>query len=197
MTYSAQAYIASALNAVVFSSMMWMNVVNTRIFFGTRIEPRMIWGAAIGMAGLLVLFWPSIETVSFTDRTLLGAGLSLSGAVMASLGNMVSHRAQREGLPIVSLQAAYMGRPIVGTMAGGLPEVVEHGATGWLCPVDDEAALANALETALSRPGELRRMSDVAVARARAELDWRATVDRYDELYRRLAEAERDTEGAA
>ena len=104
---------------------------------------------------------------------------------------------RREGLPIVSLQAAHMGRPIVGTMAGGLPEVVEHGATGWLCPVDDEAALANALETALSRPGELRRMSDVAVARARSELDWRATVDRYDELYRRLAEAERDTEGAA
>ena len=129
-TYSAQAYIASALNAVVFSSMMWMNVVNTRIFFGTRIEPRMIWGAAIGMAGLLVLFWPSIETVSFTDRTLLGAGLSLSGAVMASLGNMVSHRAQREGLPIVSSNAWGMFYGMLFTAAiawrRGLPFAFEY-----------------------------------------------------------------------
>lgn len=104
---------------------------------------------------------------------------------------------RREGLPIVSLQAAHMGRPIVGTMAGGLSEVVEHGVTGWLCRVDDEAALTDALATALSRPGELLRMSDAATARARAAFDWRSTVDSYDELYRRLAEAERDTEGAA
>lgn len=104
-TYSAQAYIASALNAVVFSSMMWLNVINTRVFFGTRIEPRMWIGAAIGMAGLGVLFWPDIAEVSLSDRTLLGAGLSLGGALVASLGNMVSHRAQREGLPILPSNA--------------------------------------------------------------------------------------------
>jgi len=104
-TYSAQAYIASALNAVVFSSMMWLNVINTRLFFGTRIEPRMWIGAAIGMAGLGVLFWPDIAEVSLSDRTLLGASLSLGGAFVASLGNMVSHRAQREGLPILASNA--------------------------------------------------------------------------------------------
>lgn len=104
---------------------------------------------------------------------------------------------RREGLPIVSLQAAHMGRPVVGTTAGGLPEVVKHGATGWLCAIDDAAGLTNAIATALSRPGELVRIGAAAIARARAELDWRATVDSYDELYRRLPEAVRDTEGAA
>lgn len=104
-TYSAQAHIASALNAVVFSSMMWLNVINTRIFFGTRIEPRMWIGAAIGVAGLGVLFWPDIAEVSLSDRTLLGAGLSFGGACVASLGNMVSHRAQREGLPVLPSNA--------------------------------------------------------------------------------------------
>ncbi|MEJ8566692.1 DMT family transporter [Elongatibacter sediminis] len=104
-TYSAQAYIASALNAVVFSSMMWMNVLNTRLFFGTRIEPRVGVGALIGVAGLAILFWPGIVDVNLTNRTLIGAGLSLGGALVASLGNMVSHRAQREGLPIVPSNA--------------------------------------------------------------------------------------------
>jgi glycogen(starch) synthase len=104
---------------------------------------------------------------------------------------------RREGLPIVSLQAAHMGRPIVGTFAGGLPEVVKHGETGWLCPIDDEGALTDALAAALSSPGALLRMSNTSAARARAEFDWHSTVGRYDELYRRLAEAERETEGAA
>ena len=50
-TYSAQQYITSALNAVAFSTMMWMNVVNSRLIFGTKIEPKLWWGAALGMAG--------------------------------------------------------------------------------------------------------------------------------------------------
>ena len=103
--YSAQKYIPSALNAVVFSTMMWMNVINSRLFFGTRIEPRVYVGAALGVFGVVVLFWPSISKVSLTDQTLLGACISLSGALMASLGNMVSHQAQREHLPIVQSNA--------------------------------------------------------------------------------------------
>jgi len=103
--YMAQEYISSALNAVVFSTMMWMNIINTRLFFGTQIEPKVYFGAVMGMVGVLILFWPSVSTVSFSDRTLVGASLSLGGAVLASLGNMVSARSQREGLPIVQSNA--------------------------------------------------------------------------------------------
>ena len=104
-TYSAQEYIPSALNAVSFSTMMWMNVLFTRLFFGTRIEPKVWAGALLGMAGIAILFWPEVSTVSFSDRTLIGAGLSLAGALLASLGNMVSHQAQRESLPILQSNA--------------------------------------------------------------------------------------------
>jgi len=105
VTYSAQQYIPSALNAVVFSTMMWMNILYARFFFGTQIETKVYVGAALGIVGLLILFWPRISSINLTDRTLWGAGLSLSGAVMASLGNMVSHQAQREHLPIVQSNA--------------------------------------------------------------------------------------------
>jgi drug/metabolite transporter (DMT)-like permease len=132
-TYTAQVHIASALNAVVFSTMMWMNVVNTRLFFGTRIEPRVYLGAAIGMIGLLVLFWPSIAEVSFSNRTLLGASLSLSGALFASLGNMVSHRAQREALPIIPSNAwgLLYGTLFTALIASlrGLPFTFEYTAS--------------------------------------------------------------------
>ncbi len=104
-TYTAQHYISSALNAIAFSTMMWMNVINTRIFFGTRIEPRVYLGAGLGMAGIAVLFWPEVSNIDITDRTLVGAGLSLGGAFVASLGNMVSQSSQKIRLPVLQSNA--------------------------------------------------------------------------------------------
>lgn len=104
-TYSAQVYIASALNAVAFSTMVWMNILNSRLFFGTRIEPKVWLGASLGMAGIVVLFWPEVSAVSFSDKTLIGASFSLSGALLASFGNMVSHRAQGQGVPVLQANA--------------------------------------------------------------------------------------------
>lgn len=104
-TYSAQQYITSALNAVTFSTMMWMNVLNSRWFFGTRIEPRVYVGAGLGMLGIITLFWPQIRVISWSDQTIVGMSLCLGGALLASLGNMVSQRAQREQLPVVQANA--------------------------------------------------------------------------------------------
>ena len=104
-TYSAQQYISSALNAVVFSAMMWMNVVNSRLFLGTRIEPKLWIGTALGMAGIVILFWPEISAISLSDRVFLGASLSLGGALLASLGNIASKTYQQEGLPILQSNA--------------------------------------------------------------------------------------------
>lgn len=104
-TYTAQLYIASALNAVAFSTMVWMNILNSRIFFGTRIEPKVWLGSVIGMGGIVVLFWPEISEMSLTDKTLIGASFSLSGALLASFGNMVSHRAQGQGIPVLQANA--------------------------------------------------------------------------------------------
>lgn len=103
--YSAQVYIASALNAVAFSTMVWMNILNARMFFGTRVEPRVWLGASLGMVGVISLFWPEISELSFTDKTLIGASFSLSGALLASFGNMVSSRAQGEGVPVLQANA--------------------------------------------------------------------------------------------
>ena len=48
------------------------------------------------------------------------------------------------------------GKPVVATRTGGLPEVVEHGETGFLVPPGDEHALADAIINLL-RDGDLRR----------------------------------------
>lgn len=111
--YYAQLYISSALNAIGFSCIVWMNIINVRLFFGTKSEPQVLLGAALGIVGVVILFWPQIDSLSFTDKTMLGAVISLSGALAASFGNIVSQRAQSLKLPIVQSNA-------YGMLYGGL-----------------------------------------------------------------------------
>lgn len=119
LAYSAQAYIPSALNAIVFSSIMWMNVLNSRLFFGTPIQGRDYLAAIIGLAGLLIIFWPNMSAISLNDKTLIGMVLAFSGAASASFGNMVSSQSQRERLPILQSNAwgMFYGTILTAAMA--------------------------------------------------------------------------------
>ena len=103
--YRAQIYITSALTAIVFSSILWMNIVNARVFFGVRSGPRVLVGAGLGVAGIVVLFAPQVSDLALTDATLLGSLLAVISAFVASLGNMASQRAQRLDLPVVQSNA--------------------------------------------------------------------------------------------
>jgi len=105
VVYNAQLYIPSALNAVVFTSIVWLNILNARVFMGATIGRWTYVGAGLGMAGVLVLFWPQIRDVDLGSTVLFGAGLSLTAAAIASLGSILSARAQLHGLPVMQSNA--------------------------------------------------------------------------------------------
>jgi drug/metabolite transporter (DMT)-like permease len=119
LTYQAQQHITSALSAIVFSTMLWMNMLNARLFFGVRSGARAWIGSVAGIAGILFLFIPQIETLSLTDTTLYGAVFCLIGAFIASLGNMVSQGAQKSGLPILQSNAwgMFYGATVTGAIS--------------------------------------------------------------------------------
>jgi glycosyltransferase involved in cell wall biosynthesis len=93
---------------------------------------------------------------------------------------------QSEGLPAVALQAAALGRPVVATRTGGLPEIVQHGDTGLLVEPDGRG-LAAAIVALLDDPAMARRLGRAAWRRAREVFDQQRCVDAYDALYRQLA----------
>lgn len=68
-------------------------------------------------------------------------------------------------LPLVDAMAA--GKPAVATRAGGIPEVMLDGVTGFLVEPRDHAAMAARLVTLLKDDELRRRMGDAAFARAR------------------------------
>jgi drug/metabolite transporter (DMT)-like permease len=118
LTYHAQQYITSALSAICFSTMLWMNIINSRIFFGTRAGKKIVAGSIFGVAGIVILFLPQVEVLSLSDTTLYGALLCVIGAFIASLGNMVSQGAQRRNLPIIQSNA--WGMFYGATATGGI-----------------------------------------------------------------------------
>jgi len=121
LTYHAQLHITSALAAIAFSTMLWMNIGNARLFFGVRSGPRVIVGSILGVAGIVTLFLPQVGSVSLNDATLYGATLSVIGAFIASLGNMVSQEAQKSGLPVLQANAwgMFYGTLLTGAIALG------------------------------------------------------------------------------
>lgn len=61
-----------------------------------------------------------------------------------------------EGMPTVLIEAGAIGLPVVATAVGGIPELLT-GGRGWLVPPKNSAALAEAMRSALSTPGEATR----------------------------------------
>ncbi len=67
-----------------------------------------------------------------------------------------------DNFPLVVLEAQACGTPVIASDAGGTPESVLPGQTGWVVRADDPAALATALRTALN--ADLPKMSLAAAA---------------------------------
>lgn len=91
-----------------------------------------------------------------------------------------------EAFGLVALQAAQVGRPVVASRVGGLPEVVEDGVTGTLVPAEDPVALAGAVLALLADPAEAVRRGDAARGRARTVFAFDRHVDEYLALYAEL-----------
>jgi len=90
-----------------------------------------------------------------------------------------------DGLPNVLLEAMAVGRPVVSTWVGGVPDVVENGRNGLLVSPGDDAALAGALERLRNDPGLAARLGAAAADTAR-RLSWRSYGDQLLAAYGRL-----------
>jgi N-acetyl-alpha-D-glucosaminyl L-malate synthase BshA len=90
---------------------------------------------------------------------------------------------ESESFGLSALEALACGVPVIGTRAGGLPEVVRDGETGFLCPVGDVEGMSR-LTLALLRDRERwQRMSDLGAADARARFSEAEIVTQYEQMY--------------
>lgn len=103
--YLAQEHLTSAMTSIAFSTMLLMNIANTRLFFGKKIEPRTYIGAIIGVLGIALLFWDDLSGETYNQSSLLGLIFVLTGTLIASFGNMASVRNSNNELNVFAVNA--------------------------------------------------------------------------------------------
>lgn len=97
--------------------------------------------------------------------------------------------AQNEAFGLVNLEAMSTGTPVIATKSGGIPEIIEHGKTGYLIdPSNIREDLTKHILDLLSNPLKLQRMGQECVLRVRNHFTWQHTVDRQLKLYRLMQE---------
>lgn len=132
------------------------------------------------------------ETEALVARLGLGDAVRFLGvrndvpAVMSAADGYVMSSAW-EGMPMVLLEAAAAGLPIVATSVGGNHEVILEEESGFLVPPRDHEALAAAmLRLGGLGEGERRRMGVRGREHIRAHYGVQRVADRWEELYREV-----------
>tara|TARA_Y100000031_G_scaffold73345_1_gene81019 strand:+ start:126 stop:1016 length:891 start_codon:yes stop_codon:yes gene_type:complete len=98
--YLSAEYLSSGLMALIFSTIVVMNMINGRIWFGTTINLKMVFGAMMGISGLTLVFWPEIQWEDSNYNMFKGLLLAFVATYFSSLGNIVSVRNQKKGIPV-------------------------------------------------------------------------------------------------
>ncbi len=106
---------------------------------------------------------------------------------MYSAFDMLVLPSHREGFPRAAMEAAAMGLALVATDIRGCRQVVTHGENGFLVPVKDPPALADAIAKLGEDDGLRVRMGKASFARARSQFDEQRVVQIVMDTYRRTA----------
>ena len=97
-----------------------------------------------------------------------------------------------EGLCTALVDAMAASKPAVATTAGGIPEVVVHGETGFLVPPKDPKAMAERIVQLLKDDALRRRMGEAGLARARERFTVERMVEATNAVYERAVGTRRE-----
>ena len=131
------------------------------------------------------------DRVSFEGRQgqeAVREGLAAADILVAA--SVTAADGDEEGIPNVLKEAMASGMPVVGTLHGGIPELVEDGVSGWLVPERDEAALAAALARLAAEPERWGAMGRAGRAKIEQEYDIHRLNDRLAAMLQTLIRPE-------
>jgi hypothetical protein len=109
-----------------------------------------------------------IDALGLADTVTVTGFLPNPFSVVASLDVLV-HAAHRDPFPLALLEAMALGRPIVATAVGGIPEMLVDGESGLLVPAGDAAALAHGVVSLLRDEGRRAALGAAAYHRLTTE----------------------------
>ena len=106
--YTSNTYLVSAFPAIVFSTVVIMNILGEWFYFKKKPTLKTFIGVAIGMLGIIIIFNKEIFNFSLSNGTHIGLLLALLGTFCASTGNMVHQRNLNNNFPLIETIAFAM-----------------------------------------------------------------------------------------
>jgi len=99
--YLSNTYLISAFPAIVFSTVVIMNILGETFYFKKKPSFKTLIGATIGMIGIIIIFNDEIFNFSLSNGTHVGLFLALLGTFCASTGNMIHQRNLNNNFPLI------------------------------------------------------------------------------------------------
>lgn len=96
---------------------------------------------------------------------------------------------QSESFGLAALEAMSCSIPVVATSAGGIPEVVSHGETGYVAEIGDTQRMAKYVVDLLSNPKKYDRFAEASRAKAEREFNADMLIPQYEALYERVVQS--------
>ena len=109
-TYAAEGHVASAIVAVTFASLTFINLVLFRLAAGQKAAAASWGGAVLGLVGVAVLSGGEVLGTGFDQRAAIGVGLALIATTASAFGNFFAWKGQNAGsaaIPSTAWAMAY------------------------------------------------------------------------------------------
>lgn len=107
-------------------------------------------------------------------------------AQVHSLADVLLLPSEKESFGLVALEAMACGVPTIGTRTGGMPEVVEHGVTGYLSKIGDVEDMANNTVRLLSDPVMYQSFVQNGMDRVQKYFSGETITKIYEDLYQQV-----------
>ena len=106
--YLSNTYLISAFPALVFSTVVIMNIAGEAFYFNNKPSLKTLIGAIIGMIGIGIIFNDEIFNFNLDNGSHIGLFLALLGTFCASTGNMIYQRNLNNNFPLIQTLAYAM-----------------------------------------------------------------------------------------
>jgi len=105
LVYLAEIYLKSGLVAVVFSTIVFLNIFNGALFLKSKIRLNVLYGSMLGFMGIVLVFKDEVFGFTLSSGASFAFLLALLSAVISSLGNITSAYNQKNKLPVIQANA--------------------------------------------------------------------------------------------
>ncbi len=107
-------------------------------------------------------------------------------AQVISLADLLLLPSEKESFGLVALEAMACGVPTIGSQTGGIPELIEHGKTGFIAPIGDTETMANYAIKLLSDDRMVEQFRQACLETACKDFCKDSITSQYEDIYYRV-----------